>query len=179
MRAAPSSTSRVLKESRYTRELPMETGSYLTASTTIQSSRTAETVVDRKEAVSAEIFRLFSTFPVSADKNGLSGGFWASGLCIQKFRSRRQGFREPALGNRLLRCELRAASKPIADSIRARPATPSNARDRKSTRLNSSHQIISYAVFCLKKKRFAIEIRHRSLTTFPIQPTPWTTTLFD
>src|SRR5258708_27086472 len=25
--------------------------------------------------------------------------------------------------------------------------------DRKSTRLNSSHQIISYAVFCLKKKR--------------------------
>src|SRR5947208_11916430 len=27
-----------------------------------------------------------------------------------------------------------------------------NLRDRKSTRLNSSHQIISYAVFCLKKK---------------------------
>src|SRR5258708_30419820 len=31
-------------------------------------------------------------------------------------------------------------------------------RDRKSTRLNSSHQIISYAVFCLKKKK--IERRH-------------------
>src|SRR5256885_9310970 len=27
------------------------------------------------------------------------------------------------------------------------------ARDRKSTRLNSSHLVISYAVFCLKKKR--------------------------
>src|SRR5438552_18680003 len=27
--------------------------------------------------------------------------------------------------------------------------------DRKSTRLNSSHQIISYAVFCLKKKNFS------------------------
>src|SRR5947208_13379545 len=27
--------------------------------------------------------------------------------------------------------------------------------DRKSTRLNSSHQIISYAVFCLKKKNAA------------------------
>src|SRR5258708_37256011 len=27
-----------------------------------------------------------------------------------------------------------------------------HSRDRKSTRLNSSHQIISYAVFCLKKK---------------------------
>src|SRR5207244_5601359 len=26
--------------------------------------------------------------------------------------------------------------------------------DRKSTRLNSSHQIISYAVFCLKKKNY-------------------------
>src|SRR2546430_16104436 len=28
-----------------------------------------------------------------------------------------------------------------------------DARDRKSTRLNSSHSQISYAVFCLKKKR--------------------------
>src|SRR5438105_11673209 len=28
-----------------------------------------------------------------------------------------------------------------------------NFRDRKSTRLNSSHEWISYAVFCLKKKR--------------------------
>src|SRR5438552_8880283 len=30
--------------------------------------------------------------------------------------------------------------------------------DRKSTRLNSSHQIISYAVFCLKKKKKIIQI---------------------
>src|SRR5258708_16055767 len=30
-----------------------------------------------------------------------------------------------------------------------------NLKDRKSTRLNSSHQIISYAVFCLKKKKTA------------------------
>src|SRR5258708_11033160 len=29
--------------------------------------------------------------------------------------------------------------------------------DRKSTRLNSSHQIISYAVFCLKKKRYCMK----------------------
>src|SRR5256885_2960404 len=27
-------------------------------------------------------------------------------------------------------------------------------RDRKSTRLNSSHLVISYAVFCLKKKKY-------------------------
>src|SRR2546426_7607317 len=30
-------------------------------------------------------------------------------------------------------------------------------RDRKSTRLNSSHLVISYAVFCLKKKKKKIE----------------------
>src|SRR6266705_3303057 len=33
----------------------------------------------------------------------------------------------------------------------AAPA-PGRTRDRKSTRLNSSHRTISYAVFCLKKK---------------------------
>src|SRR2546426_8506702 len=31
------------------------------------------------------------------------------------------------------------------------------ARDRKSTRLNSSHLVISYAVFCLKKKKKNID----------------------
>src|SRR5688500_19920742 len=33
------------------------------------------------------------------------------------------------------------------------PPATSGARDRKSTRLNSSHLVISYAVFCLKKKK--------------------------
>src|SRR2546422_2179535 len=33
-------------------------------------------------------------------------------------------------------------------------------RDRKSTRLNSSHGYISYAVFCLKKKKKKIEAMH-------------------
>src|SRR2546422_7719535 len=32
-------------------------------------------------------------------------------------------------------------------------AGPAESRDRKSTRLNSSHGYISYAVFCLKKKK--------------------------
>src|SRR5438477_2095416 len=32
------------------------------------------------------------------------------------------------------------------------------ARDRKSTRLNSSHMSISYAVFCLKKKKHRTQI---------------------
>src|SRR5438552_11955170 len=34
--------------------------------------------------------------------------------------------------------------------------------DRKSTRLNSSHQIISYAVFCLKKKKKKKKKQHRT-----------------
>src|SRR3712207_7928763 len=36
-------------------------------------------------------------------------------------------------------------------------------RDRKSTRLNSSHANISYAVFCLKKKKTTITPRPLSL----------------
>src|SRR5438552_5534495 len=39
------------------------------------------------------------------------------------------------------------------DEIVADYATLGLTLDRKSTRLNSSHQIISYAVFCLKKKK--------------------------
>src|SRR5258708_31606689 len=37
--------------------------------------------------------------------------------------------------------------------------------DRKSTRLNSSHQIISYAVFCLKKKNKHTVARSLTATT--------------
>src|SRR5436190_15778516 len=33
-------------------------------------------------------------------------------------------------------------------------------QDRKSTRLNSSHTVISYAVFCLKKKKKYTQIRN-------------------
>src|SRR5438128_7838286 len=39
--------------------------------------------------------------------------------------------------------------RPLAQSS----ADPGHDRDRKSTRLNSSHGSISYAVFCLKKKK--------------------------
>src|SRR5947209_14358912 len=56
-----------------------------------------------------------------------------------------------------------AGSMPAADTGHIRLATESGRRivdmvhenltDRKSTRLNSSHANISYAVFCLKKKK--------------------------
>src|SRR5689334_24305774 len=38
-------------------------------------------------------------------------------------------------------------------AVSARPAAHAERSDRKSTRLNSSHSSISYAVFCLKKKK--------------------------
>src|SRR5258708_29439636 len=52
----------------------------------------------------------------------------------------------------------RSAGRPRPCPTPAGAGTAARARrpDRKSTRLNSSHQIISYAVFCLKKKK-----RHR------------------
>src|SRR5437879_11130232 len=39
------------------------------------------------------------------------------------------------------------------DDVKKSAPEPAPARDRKSTRLNSSHRCISYAVFCLKKKK--------------------------
>src|SRR5258708_9507761 len=46
---------------------------------------------------------------------------------------------------------MKCAERLTRSRVRSRRAS-----DRKSTRLNSSHQIISYAVFCLKKKKTAI-----------------------
>src|SRR5207248_11601418 len=40
-------------------------------------------------------------------------------------------------------------------------------QDRKSTRLNSSHRTISYAVFCLKKKKKNIQIQKSSISSCP------------
>src|SRR5690606_40016100 len=44
------------------------------------------------------------------------------------------------------------AAKRFFQSDSSNPRATSSAEDRKSTRLNSSHVKISYAVFCLKKK---------------------------
>src|SRR2546430_12834654 len=55
-----------------------------------------------------------------------------------------------------------AAREPLAQPSQLRRGQPlvRSPRDRKSTRLNSSHSQISYAVFCLKKKKK----KHNSLT---------------
>src|SRR2546422_1113067 len=55
------------------------------------------------------------------------------------------------------RCDTRSpgsAAEPGAPRSRLVPPLPQGeGEDRKSTRLNSSHGYISYAVFCLKKKK--------------------------
>src|SRR5699024_12105105 len=45
-------------------------------------------------------------------------------------------------------------------SSRRRAGSPAERRDRKSTRLNSSHVSTSYAVFCLKKKKATSSSAH-------------------
>src|SRR5205809_6207078 len=47
----------------------------------------------------------------------------------------------------------RPAIEPQVRLLLARPVAGIAMQDRKSTRLNSSHGYISYAVFCLKKKK--------------------------
>src|SRR5690625_1563423 len=52
---------------------------------------------------------------------------------------------------------------PGAAAVRVMPNTPATiGADRKSTRLNSSHVAISYAVFCLKKKKKHTHLTHAS-----------------
>src|SRR2546422_8196285 len=71
-------------------------------------------------------------------------------------------FRSSATRQRIKRI---AAGIPTENSSRTTDGSPVNSgarndrQDRKSTRLNSSHGYISYAVFCLKKKR----MRHREV----------------
>src|SRR2546430_4225365 len=53
----------------------------------------------------------------------------------------------------------------IKQSASSSPPLEDRQRDRKSTRLNSSHSQISYAVFCLKKKikKYSDQERRKSL----------------
>src|SRR5438105_11589289 len=58
------------------------------------------------------------------------------------------------------------------ENSRCRTDAGANSQDRKSTRLNSSHEWISYAVFCLKKKKknkTAHQRRHRCINLLPLR----------
>src|SRR5437763_4875492 len=64
---------------------------------------------------------------------------------------------------------------PTLEASAARVTSPASARaasplaranqDRKSTRLNSSHRCISYAVFCLKKKKEIMQLLYLAAQT--------------
>src|SRR5256885_6454060 len=58
------------------------------------------------------------------------------------------------------RAEEQGALEPLGLQVTQQVLVRPQAADRKSTRLNSSHLVISYAVFCLKKKK----IEHASST---------------
>src|SRR5947208_12730105 len=66
-----------------------------------------------------------------------------------------QGQEVGLLAQQMFPCRVAVESRDREQAIRATRELIENPEipDRKSTRLNSSHQIISYAVFCLKKKR--------------------------
>src|SRR3712207_7249449 len=71
------------------------------------------------------------------------------------FRSTRRGGPVVRLaGHR----ERHAGGGPGQHLPRRQPRTRRHTRDRKSTRLNSSHANISYAVFCLKKKKSILSL---------------------
>src|SRR5258708_14776923 len=61
-----------------------------------------------------------------------------------------------------LRAQVRCGT--LVGTCRQVPTSVPHRTDRKSTRLNSSHQIISYAVFCLKKKNTKKISRERAKT---------------
>src|SRR5439155_27196777 len=83
------------------------------------------------------------------------------------FRSQRKGSARPRLV-RLFRAEGQPADRGRRAARARHPRTERRLGDRKSTRLNSSHVAISYAVFCLKKKKLVqsdyrgIQQRHLS-----------------
>src|SRR5256885_9945082 len=53
----------------------------------------------------------------------------------------------------------------VAHQAAGEAVTVEGVGDRKSTRLNSSHLVISYAVFCLKKKKYTFHRHHNIIHT--------------
>src|SRR2546426_5989443 len=59
---------------------------------------------------------------------------------------------------RLVRSRADQDDLSIARNVGRRAGDHVGRKDRKSTRLNSSHLVISYAVFCLKKKKIELSV---------------------
>src|SRR5207248_5744629 len=118
---------------------------------------------DPKKRPSSSTNHLFFS---SRRRHTRSYGDWSSDVCSSDLHL--LGDRDDAvphelvddrIGHRHRRPPTRITRLPSASTSRRSPGITSavdacsSTRDRKSTRLNSSHRTISYAVFCLKKKR--------------------------
>src|SRR5690348_17987874 len=103
----------------------------------------------RRDNETPELFRRQQSSPAVEDLHRVSAGVelcdQVRGRRIAQPRNDRIEHGRIVVCERLRLDELRPAA--AIDDIRC------NRPDRKSTRLNSSHPSISYAVFCLKKKK--------------------------
>src|SRR5687768_1710277 len=99
----------------------------------------ASTAMAQAAPDAAELTKLLNDFLAGASRNdpAVHERFWADDLIYTRSAGRRVSKAE------ILR-DLRSAPAPKPDD----PKTVYTAEDRKSTRLNSSHGYISYAVFC-------------------------------
>src|SRR5438477_4945840 len=77
---------------------------------------------------------------------------WFRGGAARR-RHRSGAVDRPAPARRAAACARPRAERAAGDPGRRAAGLREQSRDRKSTRLNSSHMSISYAVFCLKKKK--------------------------
>src|SRR5256885_2663561 len=79
-------------------------------------------------------------------------------------------FPEPEWIPRVVCPERQAVEQHVADAPAENHTEhgEENHIDRKSTRLNSSHLVISYAVFCLKKKNCAVQKRMGKIQIFEL-----------
>src|SRR5437867_4929611 len=105
-----------------------------------------ELLPDRCEGSVAEIFVLVARH--QAHTVGLERVERVFDFLETALRVEQRNGRETGKAARVVPCELRTE---LVAEARHSPSFL-DVRDRKSTRLNSSHRTISYAVFCLKKK---------------------------
>src|SRR5207247_7838635 len=95
---------------------------------------------------SSTLFPYTTLFRSGQQAQGVLGGRPRLGGVGQEALGRIGGQRER------LECQLKVPDDRVVDELDAGGVDPDVVGDRKSTRLNSSHEWISYAVFCLKKK---------------------------
>src|SRR5256885_10984215 len=94
---------------------------------------------------------MFISFFSSRRRHTILQGDWSSDVCYSDLVDRHDR-RRMILGVEHVQA-VGQRERLVGDPAGLGRRRGSEARDRKSTRLNSSHLVISYAVFCLKKKK--------------------------